>query len=173
MDPYSSSCRRLYRTGCGTFTDAQNEECGETSQDKLPRLKQQVERLRRPLTLRNRQIAYGLSSSQTHHQHQYINLQPGDVLVHCGDVTGNYGNTDLQAHFQDFLDWLVKVSKLRSCHLDCWQSRNHIGRSRIRFHVGSCADGGHAAVQRHLLGKFRGRSARCTRLGEPGDRVSR
>lgn len=42
--------------------------------------------------------------SDTHEKHSELNLEPGDLLIHCGDFTnkGNYFK------IRDFLDWMVK-----------------------------------------------------------------
>lgn len=44
--------------------------------------------------------------SDTHNHHRLIDLPPGDLLLHAGDATGNYGKTDITAHFEDYVSWL-------------------------------------------------------------------
>jgi Icc-related predicted phosphoesterase len=39
-----------------------------------------------------------------------VHLPPGDVLLHTGDLVGNYGHTDLKKHMADFLQWLCEAS---------------------------------------------------------------
>jgi len=47
--------------------------------------------------------------SDTHHHHDRLILPPGNVLLHCGDIVGNYGDTyDLLQHLRDFLDWITR-----------------------------------------------------------------
>ena len=48
--------------------------------------------------------------SDTHHHHKNVYLPEGEVLLHTGDLVGNYGDRDIQKHLSDFLDWLVKMS---------------------------------------------------------------
>lgn len=53
--------------------------------------------------------------SDTHQLHDYIELPFGNILVHTGDLVGNYihkGHVqmDLVDQFQTFLDWLVQVA---------------------------------------------------------------
>ena len=45
--------------------------------------------------------------SDTHGHHRRVALPDGDVLVHCGDVVGNYGDDcDLAGQWRDFVRWL-------------------------------------------------------------------
>ena len=45
--------------------------------------------------------------SDTHHHHERVFLPSADVLVHCGDIVGNYGDdVDLLLHVTDFVTWL-------------------------------------------------------------------
>lgn len=49
--------------------------------------------------------------SDTHRHHRAVDLPPGDVLLHCGDCVGNYGNKNIQKHFREFVAWLVEMSQ--------------------------------------------------------------
>lgn len=44
--------------------------------------------------------------SDTHSDHRKICLPPADVLLHAGDVVGNYCGADIYAHFKDFMEWI-------------------------------------------------------------------
>ena len=48
--------------------------------------------------------------SDTHHHHKNVYLPPGEVLLHTGDLVGNYGDRDIFKHLADFVDWLFKIS---------------------------------------------------------------
>ena len=48
--------------------------------------------------------------SDTHHHHKNVLLPPGEVLLHTGDLVGNYGDRDIFRHLRDFVDWLHKIS---------------------------------------------------------------
>ena len=48
--------------------------------------------------------------SDTHHHHKNVYLPEGEVLLHTGDLVGNYGDRDIQKHLSDFLDWVTKMS---------------------------------------------------------------
>lgn len=41
-------------------------------------------------------------TSDTHHMHQKVKVQKGDILIHCGDFMGAAKN---KSHFYDFLTW--------------------------------------------------------------------
>jgi hypothetical protein len=43
--------------------------------------------------------------SDTHNSHKKVVLPKGDVLVHTGDLCGNYGKQDIASHFQSVLAW--------------------------------------------------------------------
>ncbi|CAE6971451.1 Mpped2 [Symbiodinium sp. CCMP2456] len=47
--------------------------------------------------------------SDTHHHHKNVFLPPGEVLLHTGDLVGNYGDRDIFKHLADFVDWLFKI----------------------------------------------------------------
>lgn len=49
--------------------------------------------------------------SDTHTKHQYIGIKKyeADVLIHCGDITGNGGI----AAITDFLDWFADLNQFR------------------------------------------------------------
>ena len=76
-------------------------------------LAQQLALLPRPLTAAahdggSRHIRFTVVSD-THHQHESVVLPPGgDVLLHCGDLVGNYGDRDIKKHFRDFVAWLAR-----------------------------------------------------------------
>ena len=60
--------------------------------------------------------------SDTHQWHNYIELPVGNLLVHTGDMVGNYihkGHVpmDLVDQFQTFLDWLAQVAVPRYDHI--------------------------------------------------------
>jgi len=48
--------------------------------------------------------------SDTHHHHKNVYLPPGEVLLHTGDLVGNYGDRDILKHLADFVEWLDKIS---------------------------------------------------------------
>lgn len=48
--------------------------------------------------------------SDTHNYHEYIHLPEGDVLLHTGDIVGNYGKQDLKQHLRSFRQWIQQVS---------------------------------------------------------------
>lgn len=48
--------------------------------------------------------------SDTHHHHKNVFLPPGEVLLHTGDLVGNYGDRDIFKHLADFVDWLFKIA---------------------------------------------------------------
>ena len=48
--------------------------------------------------------------SDTHHHHRNVHLPEGEVLLHTGDLVGNYGDRDIEKHLADFLNWLAKIS---------------------------------------------------------------
>ena len=48
--------------------------------------------------------------SDTHHHHRNVHLPEGEVLVHTGDLVGNYGDRDILKHLSDFVEWLVRIS---------------------------------------------------------------
>ena len=48
--------------------------------------------------------------SDTHNFHRYVRLPEGDLLLHTGDIVGNYGGKygiDLIQQFDDFLRWIA------------------------------------------------------------------
>lgn len=48
--------------------------------------------------------------SDTHNFHRYVRLPEGDLLLHTGDIVGNYGGKyemDLIQQFADFLNWIA------------------------------------------------------------------
>lgn len=50
--------------------------------------------------------------SDTHRYHHKVDLPNGEVLIHAGDMVGNYGRSyDLHEHFATFLEWLTVQSK--------------------------------------------------------------
>eukprot|EP00808_Paulinella_micropora_P012958 g10173.t1 len=48
--------------------------------------------------------------SDTHHHHKGLRLPEGDVLLHTGDLTGNYGEQDVDAHFESACRWLAVMA---------------------------------------------------------------
>lgn len=52
--------------------------------------------------------------SDTHNLHEHIDLPRGDILVHTGDIAGNYihkgHNMSLVDQLQSFLEWLERVA---------------------------------------------------------------
>jgi Calcineurin-like phosphoesterase len=45
--------------------------------------------------------------SDTHNQHRLLNIPPGDLFIHSGDICGFYSSQcDIVQHFCDFLTWL-------------------------------------------------------------------
>lgn len=48
--------------------------------------------------------------SDTHHHHKNVHLPDGEVLLHTGDLVGNYGDRDILKHLADFVEWLAKIS---------------------------------------------------------------
>lgn len=49
--------------------------------------------------------------SDTHNYHRHVRLPRGDLLLHTGDIVGNYRETyeiDLLKQFTDFLDWIAQ-----------------------------------------------------------------
>mmetsp|Transcript_18370 Transcript_18370/g.32901 ORF Transcript_18370/g.32901 Transcript_18370/m.32901 type:complete len:537 (+) Transcript_18370:1-1611(+) len=54
--------------------------------------------------------------SDTHGRHRRVDLPPGDVLIHCGDITGNYGRRSLpklEGEFQDFVHYLQDLKQYK------------------------------------------------------------
>ncbi|GAB5354368.1 hypothetical protein AAMO2058_000112800 [Amorphochlora amoebiformis] len=49
--------------------------------------------------------------SDTHHHHRYMHIPQGDILFHTGDTVGNYGDSDVNVHFQDFATWVSLQAK--------------------------------------------------------------
>ncbi|GAB5369930.1 hypothetical protein AAMO2058_001448500, partial [Amorphochlora amoebiformis] len=46
-----------------------------------------------------------------------VHLPPGDVLVHCGDITGNYGRkseVNLEKDFKDFLEFFASRTEYKA-----------------------------------------------------------
>jgi len=79
-------------------------------------LEKMVKSLPRPLLLRTEnpsefKILRFVHISDTHHHHDRIELPEGDILLHTGDTVGNYGRSDVNTHFEEFCDWVTKVSK--------------------------------------------------------------
>ena len=49
--------------------------------------------------------------SDTHSYHENMHLPPGDVLIHAGDIVGNYGKGyDIVRDFRSFVAWLQGVA---------------------------------------------------------------
>jgi hypothetical protein len=81
------------------------------------RFEQQLALLPRPLTVARGSPAKAASGkrvvrftvvSDTHDQHERVVLPPsGDMLLHCGDCVGNYGDHDLKQSFRSFVAWLA------------------------------------------------------------------
>jgi len=65
-----------------------------------------------PLAACTGQFVRVVHVSDSHHHHDSIDLPPGDVLIHTGDLVGNYGNRDIATHLAHFLEWLKDVSQL-------------------------------------------------------------
>jgi len=54
--------------------------------------------------------------SDTHAEHRRIHLPPGDVLIHAGDITANYGRKSLptlENTFEDFLDYMRSLKQFK------------------------------------------------------------
>ena len=69
-----------------------------------------MKRLPRPLTLGGGAAVRFVHISDTHHHHKNVHLPEGEVLLHTGDLVGNYGDRDIFQHLNDFVEWLVKIS---------------------------------------------------------------
>ena len=52
-----------------------------------------------------------MAISDTHSYHSRMELPAGDVLIHGGDIVGNYGKEyDIAADMRSFVSWLYKVA---------------------------------------------------------------
>jgi len=81
--------------------------------------------------------------SDTHRFHSNVAIPPGEVLLFAGDAVGNYGrHHDINAHFEEFLEWLA-VQSCRFRHvffiagnhetlLDAWQTDATAALERLR-----------------------------------------
>ncbi len=50
--------------------------------------------------------------SDTHSHHKNVIIPEGDVLLHTGDLTGNYGPySDLKKQFKDIIEYFKILSK--------------------------------------------------------------
>ena len=79
-------------------------------------VKAQIHDLARPLLLSNDDSAPNrvriVTISDTHGKHSLLHLPPGDILLHTGDVVGNYGpHCDLKRQFSEFVTFLQERSK--------------------------------------------------------------
>jgi hypothetical protein len=74
------------------------------------RLQQQLKLLGNTLHTTNQMpkaIMRVVHVSDTHNLHRQLNIPPGDLFLHSGDICANYSNqTDLVEHFCDFLTWI-------------------------------------------------------------------
>lgn len=75
---------------------------------------QKIEALPRPLTVSSPctppPVRF-VHISDTHHHHKNVHLPEGEVLLHTGDLVGNYGDRDITKHLSDFLAWVVDQSR--------------------------------------------------------------
>lgn len=55
--------------------------------------------------------------SDTHNQHRSIVLPPGEVLLHCGDLVGNYGSEKLLPQLMDVAAWLHSLTQYKRIFL--------------------------------------------------------
>lgn len=79
--------------------------------------------------------------SDTHCYHELVDLPEGEVLLHVGDFTGNYGrSSDLQRHFEQFLSWL-DVQKNRFAHIFFIAGNHETFLDRRNGDEASVADG--------------------------------
>eukprot|EP01047_Picozoa_sp_COSAG01_P090716 COSAG01_NODE_22505_length_852_cov_62.916335_1_plen_283_part_11 len=57
------------------------------------------------------EFARVVAMSDTHSFHSYVHLPPGDVLIHAGDIVGNYGEGyDIGGDLRSFVAWLQGVA---------------------------------------------------------------
>mgnify|MGYP006095563575 CR=1 FL=1 len=75
-------------------------------------LEQQLQQLQRPLLRHDGNGVRCVFISDTHTHHKLLRLPPGDVLLHAGDAVGNYGDQDIHAHFDDYIEWLCEQASL-------------------------------------------------------------
>ena len=80
----------------------------------LREIEEMLNRLPHPLTvtsLSSTPPVRFVHISDTHHHHKNVYLPPGEVLLHTGDLVGNYGDRDIFKHLADFVEWLFKISE--------------------------------------------------------------
>lgn len=68
-----------------------------------------------PLTLNSLSKLRFVHVSDTHHHHQRVHLPPGDVLLHTGDITGNYGKGQVGVLLIEFMfsNSDIQLSRMR------------------------------------------------------------
>ena len=118
-DYYPSLLRRAQRDGELAGLMGEQHEAVHFHRRQTTQLRSMIASLPRPLlTTGAAAAAAGESSyarvvaiSDTHAYHANMDLPPGDVLIHGGDLVGNYGReSDIAADFASFVRWLHAVA---------------------------------------------------------------
>lgn len=79
----------------------------------MQNLDHQILSLSKPLLIGSSELlkVRVVAVSDTHSHHSFLDIPSGDILIHCGDIVGNYGHgSDIKKHFSEFIQWVHKMS---------------------------------------------------------------